>query len=203
MVTEKEVFQEAKSDYEAWFNKHSNSAPDIAKTMQSAKRINDFKAEADYSYQMDNFVGNGWVLIGDSARFVDPIFSSGVSVAMHSAKFAAEQIEIALKANDLSKEGLLPYENRLKQGVSVWYEFIQIYYRLMPIFSVFIAKPEYRLQVLRLLQGDVYDRSNVPVLDAMREFVEQVENTEGHILKPYLDGSLTLDENTPAPHDLV
>ncbi len=203
VVTEKEVFQKAKGEYAAWFQQHSQSAPDIANAMRDARQVNEFKAEADYSYQMDSFVGDGWMLVGDSARFVDPIFSSGVSVAMHSAKFAAEQIQQALAAQDFSQAALMPYQNRLKQGVSVWYEFIQVYYKLMPIFSVFIAKPEYRLQVLQLLQGDVYDRNDVPVLQAMRDFIETVETTEGHLLRPYLDGSLKLDENTPAPHELV
>ena len=50
--------------------------------MRNAERVNEFKLEGDYSYKMDTFAGNGFVLIGDAARFVDPIFSSGVSVAL-------------------------------------------------------------------------------------------------------------------------
>ncbi len=200
VVTDKKVFKGAKEDYEAWFNEMSQGAPDIAKALKNAKRVNKIKVEADYSYKMDSFVGNGWMLIGDAARFVDPIFSSGVSIAMHSAKFAVEQLIKALKVDDVSSKMLKPYEDRVKLGTEIWYEFITLYYRLLPIFTVFISKQEYRLQVIQLLQGNVYDRASAPVLDAMREFIDTVENTEGHILKPYLDSSLSNIENTPAPH---
>lgn len=202
VVAEKEVFMKGKGDYATWFEELSNSAPDIKHAMRDARRVDDFKVEADYSYQMEQFVGNGWMLIGDAARFVDPIFSSGVSVAMHSAKFASEQIQSALEAGDFSRGALQPYEARLKKGTKIWYEFIQLYYKLLPIFTLFIARKQYRLQVLQLLQGDVYDREDVPVLKAMRDFIESVENTEGHMFRPFLDGKLEIDENTPAPHEL-
>jgi hypothetical protein len=44
----------------------------------------------------------------------------------------------------------------------------------------------------QLLQGDVYDRSAVDVLDRMRELVRTVEETEGHIMKPMLSDSVTV-----------
>jgi len=202
VVAEREIFRTGKGDYEAWFHELSRSAPDIAHAMREARRVNDFKLEADYSYQMDSFVGDGWLLVGDAARFVDPIFSSGVSVAMHSAKFASEQIAGALAVNDVSCSAFKPYETRLKSGTAIWHEFIRLYYKLLPMFTTFISREEYRLQVLQLLQGDVYDREEVPVLKAMRDFIDTVENTEGHLLRPYLDGDLTFDERMRAPHEL-
>lgn len=203
VVAEKDLFKEGKGDYESWFERLSNSAPDVARAMNRARRINELKVEADYSYHMQSFVGNGWMLVGDAARFVDPIFSSGVSVAMHSGKFASEQIAQALAADDVSKPALIPYEKRLKMGTAIWYEFIRLYYKLLPIFTVFISKPEYRLQVIQLLQGDVYDRQDAPVLQAMRDFIGAVEQSEDHLLRPYLDGSLGAAADFPAPHELV
>ena len=204
VVAEKEVFLEGRGRHEEWFEELSNSAPDIKHAMRNARRVNDFKVEADYSYAMSQFVGNNWMLVGDAARFVDPIFSSGVSVAMHSAKFAAEQIKTALdNGGDLSRESLQPYETRLKKGTTIWYEFIQLYYKLLPVFTLFIAREEYRLQVLQLLQGDVYDREEAPVLQAMRDFIAAVEADPKHMFRPYLDGEIEIDENTPAPHELV
>ena len=203
VVAEREVFRAGKGDYEVWFHELSRSAPDIALAMHDAKRVNDFKVEADYSYQMDSFMGDGWLLVGDAARFVDPIFSSGVSVAMHSAKFASEQIASALAADDVSCSALAHYETRLKNATAIWHEFIRLYYKLLPMFTVFIAREEYRLQVLQLLQGDVYDREEVPVLQAMREFIDNVENTESHLLRPYFDEDLILDEDAPAPQELL
>ena len=78
------------------------------------------------------------MMVGDAARFVDPIFSSGVSVAMHSARFGSQTIQAALESGDLSEAALKPYENTLRGGVDIWYEFIRLYYKLLPLFTLFI-----------------------------------------------------------------
>jgi FADH2 O2-dependent halogenase len=194
VVAEKEVFKQAKMDVESYFQTHVNFSPDLAHAMRNARRINDFKAEGDYSYKMERLVGNGFLMVGDAARFVDPIFSSGVSVAAHSAKFAAERIQHALKINDVSEAVLQPYEEKLRRGVDIWYEFIRLYYKLLPLFTLFIQSKEHRLAVLRLLQGEVYDRQEVPVLAAMRKFIEAVEKSENHVFRNQL---------TDIPIDLI
>lgn len=199
VVAEKKIFKSGRRDHAAWFHEMIQGATGIARAIDGARQVNEFKVEADYSYKMSKFVGDGWVLVGDAARFVDPIFSSGVSVAMHSSKLAVTQLLEALDKDDLSMDMLRPYETTLKKGTEIWYEFITLYYRLLPIFTVFISKPEYRLDVIRLLQGDVYDEHSSPVLTSMREFIDAVENTEGHMLRPYLDGDLALPVNFPVP----
>jgi flavin-dependent dehydrogenase len=65
---------------------------------------------------MDTFTGNGFVLIGDAARFVDPIFSSGVSVALFSAKYSSERIMHAFQTADFSEASLKPDEKKLRSG---------------------------------------------------------------------------------------
>lgn len=194
VVAEKEVFKRASMDYEGYFNTHIQLSPDLTRAMREAVRINEFKAEGDYSYKMERLVGDGYLLIGDAARFVDPIFSSGVSVAAHSAKFAAERIQHALNIGDSSEAILKPYEEKLRRGVDIWYEFIRLYYRLLPLFTLFIQSKQHRLAVLRLLQGEVYDRQEVPVLTAMRKFIETVEKSDNHIFKAQL---------TDIPIDLI
>jgi len=186
VVTEREVFRRARMDLETFFDTYVESNRDLSNAMCHARRVNELKVEGDYSYSMENFVGDGFLLIGDAARFVDPIFSSGVSVALYSAKFAAERIQEAFARNDFSAEVFRPYEEKLRVGVEVWYEFICLYYKLLPLFTYFIQSRKYRLQVLRLLQGDVFDRSEVTVLDEMRKFIETVENTENHLFKNQL-----------------
>ncbi|MDT8304982.1 MAG: NAD(P)/FAD-dependent oxidoreductase [Anaerolineae bacterium] len=186
IVAEREVFRNAQMDLETYFNHYVTSNPDLAKAMAPAKRVNELKVEGDYSYSMEKFVGNGFLLIGDAARFVDPIFSSGVSIALYSAKFASETIRNALESGDTSEAALMPYEEKLRSGVSVWYEFIQLYYRLLPLFTYFIQSPEYRHQVLQLLQGEVFNRDSVPVLEEMRRFIEIVESKEDHLFKQQL-----------------
>jgi 1H-pyrrole-2-carbonyl-[peptidyl-carrier protein] chlorinase len=195
IVAERDVFRRAQTDLETYFNTYIASNPDLARAMRPARRVNDLKVEGDYSYVMDQFVGDGFLLVGDAARFVDPIFSSGVSIALYSAKFASETIRRALELGDVSAEALAPYEEKLRSGSSVWYEFIQMYYRLLPLFTYFIQSPEYRHQILQLLQGEVFDRDSVPVLAEMRRFIEIVESKEDHLFKRQL--SDVAPEETP------
>jgi FADH2 O2-dependent halogenase len=61
-----------------------------------------------------------------------------------------------------------------------------MYYRLLPLFTYFIQTPEYRLQILQLLQGEVFDRDSVPVLNEMRRFIDIVESKEDHLFKRQL-----------------
>jgi 1H-pyrrole-2-carbonyl-[peptidyl-carrier protein] chlorinase len=185
VVAEREVFQQFKSESERYFNTYVQSNKGLAKAMENAVRVNDFKTEGDYSYILDKFCGNGFLMVGDAARFVDPIFSSGVSVAMHSARFGAQTIQAALESGDLSEKAFKPYEHTLRGGVDIWYEFIRLYYKLLPLFTLFIQS-EYRVEILRLLQGEVFDRHDVRVLDVMRRYIEVVEKNEKHVFRGQL-----------------
>ena len=180
IVAEKEVFKTGRLSPADYFQKYVDSNPDLTHAMRNAERVNEFKLEGDYSYKMDTFAGNGFVLIGDAARFVDPIFSSGVSVALYSAKYSSERIKYAFENNDFSEAALKPYEKKLRAGTEIWYEFIRLYYKLLPLFTKFIESKQHRIEVLRLLQGEVFDRREVPVLEAMRNYIRKVEETPGH-----------------------
>lgn len=186
VVADRKVWTESFDDPDKYFSCHISTNPDLAAAMKDATRINDYTKEAEYSYCMDRFVGDGFLCIGDAARFVDPIFSSGVSVALSSAKFASERIQYAFEHDDFSASALRPYEEKLRRGINIWYEFITLYYRLLPLFTYFIQSKKHRLEVLQLLQGEVYDRQDVPVLDAMRNFIKTVEESESHVLKANL-----------------
>ena len=104
-----------------------------------------------------------------------------MSIACESAKFASQAIVDALAAGDVGEQQLLGYETKLKGGVTIWYEFITLYYKLMNLFTYFIDSADHRLQILQLLQGEVYDRESAPVLDSMREVIKTVETTPGHM----------------------
>lgn len=192
VVTEREQFKESKLGLDAYFNKHLQSSKNLIHTMRNAKQTTKYEIEGDYSYALDSFKGNGYLIVGDAARFVDPIFSSGISVAMHSAKFASEAIMDALKAGDVSSVAFDEYEEKLRRGCNLWYEFISLYYKLLPLFTYFVQTKAYRMQIFRLLQGEVFDRDEVPVLDEMRKFIEIVEKSDNHVLKDQLS-SLPID----------
>ncbi|MDJ0767174.1 MAG: NAD(P)/FAD-dependent oxidoreductase [Ilumatobacter sp.] len=186
VVVHRDVFRASELGIEDFFAEQLGSTPELRAAMGNARRVNDVKSEGDYSYSMEHFVGNGYLLAGDAARFVDPIFSSGVSVALSSAKLASEALVAGFAKGDVSAESLRGYETTLRGGVEIWYEFIRLYYKLMHTFTYFIQEPEHRLQVLELLQGQVYDRDEVPVLQKMRDFIDAVERSDGHLLKAHL-----------------
>jgi ABC-type nitrate/sulfonate/bicarbonate transport system ATPase subunit/flavin-dependent dehydrogenase len=186
VVTEGQDFVKAGEAVEAFFARQVAGNPVLAARMAGARRVNDLQREGNYSYVMDRFAGDGWLLVGDAARFVDPVFASGVSVALTSARMAAGAILDALKRDDLRAASFASYEETVRQGVDVWREFILLYYRLPHLFLDLISQAEERWEVIRLLQGDVYDRRTVRVLRRMRDTIRTVENDPVHPWRPYL-----------------
>ncbi|MCW1094157.1 MULTISPECIES: NAD(P)/FAD-dependent oxidoreductase [Streptomyces] len=197
VISQKRRFQEAGGDREKFFWDTVASRPALLDVLKNAEQVRPLKTEGDYSYGMKQITGDNFLLVGDAARFVDPIFSSGVSVALNSARIASQDIIAAAEAGDFSKARFTAYETKLRRGVRNWYEFISIYYRLNILFTAFVQDPRYRLDVLKMLQGDVYDDEEPKALAAMREVVETVENDPDHLWHPYL-GELRAPSTAPA-----
>jgi FADH2 O2-dependent halogenase len=161
-------------------------------SLSRADQIRPFKEEGDYSYAMSQIAGDRFVLVGDAARFVDPIFSSGVSIALNGARLASEDIVQALNKGDFTRDAFSAFETELKRGTRNWYRFIALYYRLNLLFTMFVRHPSYRTDVLKLLQGDLYDEKEPAVLVKMREIVTEIENNPRHVWHQLL-GDLTDD----------
>lgn len=190
VVTQKKNFPSDASGRELFFWECVKTRPELYDQLKKANQARPFTVEADYSYAMTELCGDNFVLIGDAARFVDPIFSSGVSVALNSARLASADIIKAIKANRFTKEAFSTFDKTLRKGVNNWYNFISMYYRLNVMFTYFVNHPQHRLDVLKFLQGDVYDDSHNDLLEKMEAMVRSVEENPGHPLHAYL-GSLT------------
>ncbi len=190
VVTQKKNFAASRESRERFFWEAIGSRPELFEALQSADRIRPFRDEGDYSYAMKHIVDDRLVLVGDAARFVDPIFSTGVSIALNSSRFASRDIIAAAEAGDFSVGRFRTYEQTIRRGTKNWYNFISVYYRLNVLFTAFIQDPRYRIDVLKLLQGDVYEEEEPPVLTRMRETVSEVEANPKHVWHDYL-GSIT------------
>lgn len=186
VVSQKRSYSESGLSREDYFWEALKSRPDLHEALRVAKRVRPYRTEADYSYSMKEVCGDNFLLIGDAARFVDPIFSSGVSVALNSARIAAIDIIAGLKKGDVSKESFSIYEGKIRNAVKNWYEFITLYYRLNILFTAFVQDPRYRLDVLQILQGDVYNGGRLGVLDKMQDVVAAVEADPDHLWRKYL-----------------
>jgi len=183
VVTPKRRLRQAREDPDRLFDAVIAADPDIRDRLEVAQRLRPLKAEADYSYAMRRFSGPRFVLLGDAARFVDPIFSSGVSIALSSAHFASRDLLAALDAGSSTPdaEPFASFEATMRRGVAHWYAFIRLYYRLDVLFTWFVSQPAYRHPMLKLLQGDVYDEAEPEVLTRMRDKLAEVERSPTHM----------------------
>jgi FADH2 O2-dependent halogenase len=190
VVTQKKNFATRRESREKFFWDCLGSRPDLLAAAREATQLRPLKEEGDYSYASSQLAGDRLVLVGDSGRFVDPIFSTGVSIALNCSRFAHRDILRALEKGSLAREDFQEFETTIRRGTRNWYRFISVYYRLNVLFTSFVIDPRYRLQVLKLLQGDVYDEDEPSVLARMRDIVSTVERNPKHLLHKFL-GDLT------------
>jgi FADH2 O2-dependent halogenase len=197
VVTQKKNFAKSRASREQFFWSSIANRPELHDALKQAVQLRPLKEEGDYSYAMTQICADRLVLVGDAARFVDPIFSTGVSIALNSARLASQDIIGAAERGDWSRGSFQTFEKTIRRGTQNWYNFIKLYYRLNVLFTAFIRDPRYRLDVLKLLQGDVYDEDAPPVLERMHSIVTEVERNEKHIWHKSL-GDLTADAFRPA-----
>lgn len=181
VVTQKKNFAASRQAREEFFWQSVASRPMLEQALRKSEQLRPFKDEGDYSYAMKQLCGDRFVMVGDAGRFVDPIFSTGVSIALNCSRFAHRDVLSALERNDFSRESFKTFETTISRGTKNWYDFITVYYRLNVLFTYFISDPRYRLDVLKLLQGDVYDEAQPPVLEKMRKMVSDVERNPTHL----------------------
>ncbi len=190
VVTQKKNFAAKREDREKFFWDCIKTRPEFFEALKKSKRLRPFKDEGDYSYAMKQISADRLIMIGDAARFVDPIFSTGVSIALTCSQFGHKDILQAMETGNFKHSAFKEYETSLKRGVVNWFNFIRVYYRLNVLFTAFITDPRYRLDVIQLLQGDVYEEKEPPVLTKMRAMVSEVERNPKHVWHKLL-GDLT------------
>ena len=139
LVTPMATLREAK-DPGAVFMATVAGSPQLRRLMEGARPVDAFRVTADYSYVRKNFSSPRIILVGDAAGFYDPIFSSGVYVALHSAREATEAIARAHAARrPLSAWQRWRYTRDLKAHCRVFRTLIDVFYD-NDGFSVFMTK---------------------------------------------------------------
>ena len=102
--------RESKPTPEASLDHYLASTRAAPGLMRDARRVSPARFDADYSYLGTRMAGERWVAVGDAAAFLDPIFSTGVLLAMQGGLDAAEAIDAGLSARDLSARRFADYE---------------------------------------------------------------------------------------------
>ena len=93
-------------------------SPVAAERMKNAKRVEEVRAASNYSYSAGTMCGPNHVLIGDAFAFIDPVFSSGVHIALNSAVLASELVTARLRTPQKAAAKQRRMERRLKRGLA-------------------------------------------------------------------------------------
>lgn len=138
-------------------------APKAYERMKDAELMGEVRATGNYSYTSDKMTGRGWLMVGDAWAFIDPVFSSGVYLAMNSARFGAEVVDRILKDPSCEVEAHAEFERRIRKGVGAFSWFI--YRFTTPGMRWIFQNPRnvYQLEqaVISMLAGDVFDSKEV------------------------------------------
>jgi flavin-dependent dehydrogenase len=106
---------EAKPTAEESLDHYLAATPAAGPLFEPARRVSPARFDADYSYLATRMAGDRWVAVGDSAAFLDPIFSTGVLLAMQGGLEVAEAIDRGLRAGDLSSRIFAEYERLVRK----------------------------------------------------------------------------------------
>jgi len=122
------------------------------------------------AYRNQKVTGDGWVAIGDAAAFLDPIYSSGLFLALASGELAADCIHEGLEADDVSADRLGAYVPALLGGVEVIYRLIRAFYDPAFSFGKFAKQyPQHRSALIDCLVGDVVGKDMSGFLESLAE----------------------------------
>jgi flavin-dependent dehydrogenase len=138
--------------------------PALWRRLEQAELIDDeIRVTGNYSYDSKQMGGIGWVMIGDAFAFLDPVFSSGVYLAMNGAEEAAQMVDQALREPAREAALLRKLEKRYRGAISRFSFFI---YRFNnPVMASLFRSPRNSWQIeqaiISMLAGDLFDRQSV------------------------------------------
>ncbi|HSF17512.1 MAG TPA: NAD(P)/FAD-dependent oxidoreductase [Vicinamibacteria bacterium] len=145
----------------------------IAERLSKARRVSNVHVEKDYSYRADRVAGDGFVLVGDAFGFLDPIYSSGVFLALASADMAASSIDDALRARDTSAARLGQFGPKLLSGMEAVRRLVYAFYTPGFSFATFVGEhPEHRDRITDILIGDVFKDDVHEVFADLERFMQ-------------------------------
>jgi flavin-dependent dehydrogenase len=137
--------------------------PALWHRVENARLIGDVRVTGNYSYDSTRMGGPGWVLVGDAFAFLDPVFSSGVYLAMSGAEQAAAVVDTALREPQREAALQRKLERRQRAGMARFSFFI---YRFNgPVMRQMFRSPNNTWQleqgVISMLAGDLFDTPKV------------------------------------------
>jgi len=120
--------RESRATAEESLEHYLRETPAAPALLRDATRVSPARFDADYSYLARAMAGDRWVAVGDAAAFLDPIFSTGVLLAMQGGLEAAEAIDAGLRAGDLSARRFEGYEGVVRRRYHYFRRFVVGFY---------------------------------------------------------------------------
>ena len=158
-------------DHEAIFNEELDNCEEVKRRVSMGTRCDGFHATKDYSYRARTPAGDGWVLVGDAYGFLDPLYSSGVLLALRGGSVAADAIVEGLKKGDTSAAQLGKWAADFNTGMDRMRRLVMEYYNGFSFGRFIKAHPEFKGHLTDLLIGNLFnDRVGevFPSIDAMQ-----------------------------------
>jgi flavin-dependent dehydrogenase len=145
-----------RGSHEQTYNEEIEACAAVKERVSIGRRITGYFATKDYSYRSKQVAGDGWVLVGDAFGFLDPLYSSGVLLALKSGELAADAITEGLAKGDVSAAQLGRWGDMFNRGVDRMRRLVCEYYDGFS-FGKFVRNfPQFKGLVTDLLIGDLF-----------------------------------------------
>jgi len=158
IVARPQLFQRRREPREQLLRQILEGIPQIRERMSRAEMAGNLHATGNYSYLCDRLAGRNWIMIGDAGAFVDPIFSTGVYLAMRSAERGADVVDASLSRPEREVSYQRAYEREVWTGLRTLSWFIVRF--TSPAMRWLFANPRNGLDLERamisMLAGDVF-----------------------------------------------
>jgi flavin-dependent dehydrogenase len=133
-----------------------------------------YRVTGEYSYRSQHCAADGLVLAGDAFAFLDPVFSSGVFLALRSGEMAADAVDDALEAGDVSAERFTDYGRNLCYGIEAMRRLVYAFYDHAFHFRTFVdAYPDMKGDMTDCLMGNLF-RDFDPMFHAVANFAKNI-----------------------------
>lgn len=164
MVCYPDYLKQRKGSRDEFLLETLNSITEIKQRLHGSQSVMPAVATGNYSYSSDKIYGPGFLMVGDAFAFVDPVFSSGVYLAMHSAEIGVPIVESWFGPTRGGYDrACRQYEKQVRKGIANFSWFI--YRFTSPVMRNLMSNPKNDLQiaqaVISMLAGDVFNNHKV------------------------------------------
>jgi 2-polyprenyl-6-methoxyphenol hydroxylase-like FAD-dependent oxidoreductase len=128
VVLDGAVFKQSGLSPEEFLQNAIEEQPILLETMRDAERVTPVRTAADFSYRSTRLTGDRWMLAGDAAGFIDPVFSSGVFLAVLAGEQAADALHVVLDQPGKQRKLFAAYERTVNKAMDVYLRFVDAWY---------------------------------------------------------------------------